>query len=302
MRKHNQKVKQTKMRNIFRLLIGLISLLTILTVFSAPVLAQRGMDRPVMEYDVGLNTGGGSKKVSIQGKENAISIVKETWTKIFGTKSPTGTTPLTPNNGTTTTPAPSVIPLTGTPYEGNFKTYKQCDYASVVAVTEGTKTCSLCNMGCGITSAAMILATLVDQNIDPKFVMNKYKAKGEYMTCYGTDIKAAKNIMKENNLVTSEYLFNYGRGQGANVKTIADDITPYLKSGWFVFVLAEFKPNGGGGHFFVLTDINLDQRTGEYTVTSMDPYYEPDSRALPINYNKRKPYPLYRAAFAVKKP
>jgi hypothetical protein len=276
-------------------------LLIILSVCSSGVSAIENDARPFMEIDAGTNTGGGGKSTTKQADDTIADVVKRAILEIFSLSESNETSPrTTPDGSTSLSPTPSIIPIDGKPYAGNFKVYRQCNYQNVVAIKatkKDEKDCTLCNMGCGISSAAMILATLVDQTIDPKFVMDKYKEKGEYMSCNGTDIKAAKNIMQDYGLTTSDYLFNYGKGEGAHVKLIADDVRPYLKSGWFVFVLAEFKPNGGGGHFFVLTDIDENN-----IVTSFDPYYEPDSSSMPINYIKRDPYPFYRAGFAVKRP
>ena len=73
-----------------------------------------------------------------------------------------------------------------------------------------------------------------------------------------------------------------------------NDITGYIKSGWTIFVLANFKVNGGG-HYFWVTGV-----TDMGGILAYDPYYG-KQQVPPINENRYAPVPYYRYAFAVKK-
>lgn len=197
----------------------------------------------------------------------------------------------TPTNGSVVSPG-QTVPVSGGSYKGNFVVYRQCNYRNVETVPG----CNLCGMGCGITSAAMVIATLVDPSVEPVGLLNQYKARGAYMTCAGTDIATPKALMEEYGLQTSNYLFSYSNEEAVSIHAVADDIRPYVKNGWFVFVLTNFA-YASKGHFHVITDIDEQNH-----VTSFDPYYEPpESSIQPINYTNRYPYPVYRAAFAVKR-
>ncbi len=266
------------------------------------ILAQaNGLDNPQRPYidrgdGYGVNPGD-QKKSADEVFEDFLNIFFKS--RPIPTSSPqNGSNPTqpgttgTPTNGAVSSPAPT-IPMSGGSYEGNFKVYRQCNYRSVETVAG----CNLCGMGCGITSAAMVIATLADPSVEPVSLMNRYKARGAYMTCYGTDIMTPKAIMEEvYGLQTSNYIFNYSSKNAVSIDVVADDIRGYVKNGWFVFVLANFGYDSKG-HFYVVTDIDEHNR-----VTSFDPYYEPpESSAQPINYVNRQPYPLYRTAFAVKR-
>lgn len=187
----------------------------------------------------------------------------------------------TPYDGATpsdASPAPSssIIP------------YRQCDYAHVPMYNG----CNICKVGCGITSVSIALSNY-GINADPIAVENQYQLNGFYAGCDGTYLYDAKRILELYGLKTSNYIF--ASNTGYKIDLVAQDVRDKVKNGWIVFALAKFC-NNGCRHFFIITDIDSSNR-----VTSYDPYYEPDSRTQPINYQARYPFPIYEYAFGIKK-
>ena len=90
----------------------------------------------------------------------------------------------------------------------------------------------------------------------------------------------------------SSYIIpNEGRLQA---KDVADDFRGYINNGWTIFVLANFRTDGGG-HYFWVTEV-----TDNDEILAYDPYYG-RSQPAPFNENKYNPAPYYRYAFAIKK-
>jgi len=151
--------------------------------------------------------------------------------------------------------------------------------------------CNICNAGCGPVTVAMITASYVDSQIKPPTVVDKYKEKNQPLSCAGSGFSSAKMVLESYGLRTSDYLFSYGLYP---IDDVASDFKNYLKSGWTIFALANFKASGGG-HYFWITDID-----GNDNVWAYDPYYG-RYQAPPLNENSRYPFPKYKIAFAVKK-
>ena len=239
---------------------------------------------PLIDSGEGYAVGAPVKKTAQKERTNIITNVID-----FILKNAVNTD--RPDEGTIgVTPGVTSIPITGVPYAGTFKYYRQCNYKST-PLRDG---CDMCYAGCGITAASGILSTLVDQTLDPPTVLKKYTALEQGSGCYGSSIMSGKTVLESYGLTTSNYLFRSANGE--RIENVADDMRPYLKSGWFIFALAYFC-SGGCGHFIVITDIDSSNN-----VTSFDPYYEPPvDSAQPIGYSRRSPYPLYRYGFAVKK-
>lgn len=199
----------------------------------------------------------------------------------------------------TPTPTPTSIPTqsssstsslsdAGFP-QGDYVYYSQCHgkYDNYPL----TPSCSLCHAGCGPTTVAMILSSLVDKKYTPPVVAEEYRDNGSQMC--GTEMYIAKNVISHHGLKTSDYIV--ASGGGLDAKAVVDDFRGYLKNGWTIMVLAYYKPGGGGGHYFWVTDIDAQGNIKAY-----DPYYGMD-QTPPISENVRYPFPKYTYAFGVKK-
>lgn len=153
--------------------------------------------------------------------------------------------------------------------------------------------CTICNAGCGPTSVAMILSSYIDKSLTPPKTIALMEAKGARIGCFGSYISEIYSYLKgRGDLKVSDYIIP--SEQGLTAKEIADDFKGYTKSGWTIFVLANFKTNGGG-HYFWVTDVNS---SGD--ILAYDPYYG-KQQTPPISENKYTPAPYYRYAFAIKK-
>lgn len=185
------------------------------------------------------------------------------------------------------TPANSPSPQGGQKYVY----YSQCSgpYDSV-PLPNG---CNVCDAGCGPTTIAMILSSYVDRTLTPPKVIDQLEKNGVRMGCYGSYIAELYSYLsKRGDLKVSSFIIpNEGKLQA---KEVADDFRGYIKSGWTIFVLANFRTDGGG-HYFWVTEV-----TDNDEILAYDPYYG-RSQPAPFNENKYNPAPYYRYAFAIKK-
>ena len=215
--------------------------------------------------------------------------------KIGNTITPAPTT--TPTNAPQTKNSNSESSTTASSGSSTYTYYSQCgspygDYQLPVPDGNG-KYCTECSAGCGPTSLAMILASYVNSSATPPTVIDDLHANGIYVGCGGTYMDDLKSYMsKQKGVKVSDYIVPSGSGVQAN--QVADDFRGYIQSGWTIFVLANFKENGGG-HYFWVTDVSTDGN-----ILAYDPYYG-RGKALPFNENQYTPAPYYRYAFAVKK-
>ena len=139
----------------------------------------------------------------------------------------------------------------------------------------------------------MILSSYVDPTLTPPKVISMMNAKGVQMGCYGSYIDQIYNYLKDRgDLKVSDYIIPSEQGLGA--QQVAKDFRGYTDAGWGIFVLANFKPDGGG-HYFFVTSVTSDNQ-----ILAYDPYYGKE-RPAPIAENQYNPAPYYRYAFAVKK-
>ncbi len=187
----------------------------------------------------------------------------------------------TPKKQSSTNPSPSQ----------SYTYYSQCSgpYDNL-PLPQG---CTICNAGCGPTSVAMILSSYIDKSFTPPKTIEIMKAKGARIGCFGSYISEIYSYLKERgDLKVSDFIIPSEKGLTA--KEVAKDLAGYTKSGWTVFVLANFKTDGGG-HYFWVTDVN---ENGD--ILAYDPYYG-KQQTPPINENRYTPAPYYRYAFAIKK-
>jgi len=171
--------------------------------------------------------------------------------------------------------------------------YSQCNgpYDNLPLPQGGT----LCQAGCGPTTVAMIVASYIDKNINPKTIVENYKANNYYLGKMGSKASDAQNILKSYNLKTATIFADNQKITIDQVMNLFGKIIKnYQNAGWTFFSLANFCDNGCGHYFWIIKiDENLD--TWAY-----DPYY---GRLLPRPYNEksRYPFPKYRVIFGVKK-
>ena len=150
--------------------------------------------------------------------------------------------------------------------------------------------CTICQAGCGSTTAAMILASYVDQKYDPENVADLYGKNGYTLGCGGSGYSEPKSLFENMGLKTSDYILaDY---DGVTVDQVADDFRKYLNAGWTLFTLARFN---AGGHYFWITGIDQNDN-----VLAYDPYYG-RLTIPPFNENQYYPNPKYRVVFGVKK-
>jgi len=184
------------------------------------------------------------------------------------------------------TPTTSTTPPTGRGYVY----YPQCGgpYDNYPL----TPTITVCKCGCGPTTVSMILSSYLGRTITPPEVVDIYKSQGR-ARC-GTSLGSAKKILAEQGVTTSDYIVPYNEN-GYKIEQVADDMKPYIRNGWTIFVLASFASSSDLNHFFWIT--NIDDQNNVY---AYDPYYG-SGKIPPINQNTRYPYPKYLAAFGVRK-
>lgn len=198
-------------------------------------------------------------------------------------------TPTPVPNSSSSKKSTSSSPYTPKEY-GGYVYYSQCHgpYDNYPL----TATCTVCQAGCGPTTVAMILSSYVDKKYDPPEVVDIYKSIGA--AACGTGLGYAKSVLSSHGVTTSDYIIPY-TGAEHDIKEVQDDLQAYLDNGWTIFVLAWYRPNQGGGHYFWLTDIDENGNA-----LAFDPYYGMD-QSPPINENVRYPMPKYAAAFGVKR-
>lgn len=199
-----------------------------------------------------------------------------------------------PQTSPTSTPQsrnPRVTQPPTAPSGRGYVYYSQCSgpYDSV-PLPNG---CDVCDAGCGPTTIAMILSSYVDKTMTPPKVIDQLEKSGVRMGCYGSYIAELYSYLNNRgDLKVSSFIIpNEGRLQA---KDVADDFRGYIKNGWTIFVLANFRTDGGG-HYFWVTDVTDDDE-----ILAYDPYYG-RSQPAPFNENKYSPAPYYRYAFAIKK-
>lgn len=153
--------------------------------------------------------------------------------------------------------------------------------------------CTVCQAGCGPVSVSMILASYVDKTLNPLKTIDLMDKAGVHIGCYGSYISEIYSYLKNRgDLKVSDFIIPSEKELSA--KEIAKDFEGYTKSGWTIFVLANFK-KGSGGHYFWVTDVKSN---GD--ILAYDPYYG-KQQTPPIPENRYTPAPYYRYAFAVKK-
>lgn len=192
-------------------------------------------------------------------------------------------TPIKQSKAITPTTFPKQFP-------GRLVYYPQCNGPyDTVSLPEG---CNVCDAGCGPTSVAMILSSYIDPSLTPPKVISLMSTKGVQMGCFGSYISDIYDYLKSRgDLKVSSYILS---GDNAQADQIAQDFRGYTNAGWSIFVLANFKTDGGG-HYFWVTGV-----TDNNQIMAYDPYYGKE-RPAPITENQYSPAPYYRYAFAVKK-
>lgn len=194
----------------------------------------------------------------------------------------------------TSTPAPTPKKQTSNPAPAPSKSYTYYSQCSgpydALPLPNG---CTVCEAGCGPTSVAMILSSYIDKSLTPPKTIDMMSKAGVRIGCYGSYISEIYSYLRNRgDLKVSDFIIPSEKGLTA--KEVARDLQGYTKSGWTVFVLANFKTDGGG-HYFWVTDIS---NNGD--ILAYDPYYG-KQQTPPINENRYAPAPYYRYAFAIKK-
>lgn len=194
----------------------------------------------------------------------------------------------TPRNQTRNNPKPTNTPQTPSK---SYTYYSQCSGPyDALPLPNG---CTVCDAGCGPTSVAMILSSYIDKSLTPPKTIDLMSKAGVRIGCYGSYISEIYSYLRNRgDLKVSDFIIPSEKGLTA--KEVARDLQGYTKSGWTVFVLANFKTDGGG-HYFWVTDISDN---GD--ILAYDPYYG-KQQTPPINENRYTPAPYYRYAFAIKK-
>lgn len=198
-------------------------------------------------------------------------------------------------------PSPSSIPaISPTPKlqskktpipSSNYTYYSQC--SGPYDANPLPQGCTVCEAGCGPTSVAMILSSYIDKSLTPPKTIDLMSKSGVRIGCFGSYISEIHSYLsKRGDLKVSDFIIPSENGLTA--REVVKDLQGYTKSGWTVFVLANFKTDGGG-HYFWVTDVN---ENGD--ILAYDPYYG-KQQTPPINENRYTPAPYYRYAFAVKK-
>lgn len=153
--------------------------------------------------------------------------------------------------------------------------------------------CTVCEAGCGPMSVAMILSSYIDKSLTPPKTIDNMSKAGVRMGCYGSYISEIYSYLKNRgDLKVSDFIIPSEKALTA--EEVSKDFLGYTKSGWTIFVLANFKTDGGG-HYFWVTSVNED---GD--ILAYDPYYG-KQQTPPISENRYSPAPYYRYAFAIKK-
>lgn len=170
------------------------------------------------------------------------------------------------------------FPTFGPPPNGYPVYFSQCDpawgsYPSPEPVNEcNGSNMRLSNSGCGPTSTAMLLATILhDSTINPQVLWDKFYSGG-YIQCsqnnggvrpsYGyVSLVSIVNILKDYN-VSAEL-----RSIPGNQALVRKDIMNTIAAGNYIIAVT----NQYGGHFVVVDNITQDL-VGNFTVLVNDPY------------------------------
>lgn len=193
-----------------------------------------------------------------------------------------------PNNTFNSTP--NNISGTNNPPSTNLTYYGQG--TEPYATIKLPPNCILRGCGCGPTSVAMIASSYLSTDYDPQKIVDIYNKNG-YNSCCGSSITDAKSVLEELGLKTTDLIIYEYPPVSAN--QVTPQFKKYLNAGWTIMVLAYYKPNQGGGHYFWITDIDNNGN-----ILAYDPWYGQGNSA-PINENQYSPFPEYAQAFAVKK-
>jgi len=149
--------------------------------------------------------------------------------------------------------------------------------------------CTLCDAGCGPTTVSMIASYYLGEDYNPEKIVSEYSSRNYYLGCDGSRYQDAKAYLESKGLKTTSYMiYDYDTAD-----LVEDDFKKYIDAGWTLFVLANFRDDGGG-HFFWVTNVDDDG------IWAYDPYYG-KGLVAPINENNRYPFPKYRVVFGVKK-
>lgn len=164
--------------------------------------------------------------------------------------------------------------------------YAQCNGYGNIPLPSG---CNVCEAGCGPTTVAMIAASYLGNQYNPKTIVDLYDEKGYYLSCAGSRYSDAKAALEGLGLKTTSYLtYNFDEAD-----VVASDFKKYIDAGWTIFTLANYCDKGCG-HYFWVTEVQ------DGKILAYDPYYG-KSTTPPYNENSRYPFPKYRLAFGVKK-
>jgi hypothetical protein len=209
----------------------------------------------------------------------------------FGQGSPVLTTP-TPSPVQSQPSSNNNRPNNPTPPSGSNSStakmtyYAQCNGYGNIPLPSG---CTVCEAGCGPTTVAMIAASYLGSEYNPKTIVDLYDEKGYYLSCAGSRYTDAKAALEGLGLKTTSYLtYNFERAD-----QVANDFKKYIDAGWTIFTLANYCDKGCG-HYFWVTDVE------DGKILAYDPFYGKSSTP-PYNENARYPFPKYRLAFGVKK-
>ena len=195
-----------------------------------------------------------------------------------------------PGQGTPIISPPIISPTTDQKNQGSNKVYygQGSDQYGNITLPPN---CLLRSCGCGPTSVAMIASSYISTDYNPQKIVDIY-IKNNYSMCCGSYSGSAKSVLKSLGLKTTDYIIN------EYPPVAASEVTPVLKkyidAGWTLFVLAYYRPNNGGGHYFWITDIDSSGN-----ILAYDPYYGQGS-SPPLNENKYSPFPEYAQVFGVK--
>lgn len=226
-----------------------------------------------------------------QSPDEKINMIINLGTQLLNPQSTLPTAPPEPTSPPASSSQSSSSPTTYTPKEyGGYVYYNQCYQPYKDSPLAAG--CTICDAGCGPTTVAMILSSFVDKKYDPIQVVSEYKSGGA--AACGTSMWYAKSLLESHGIQTTDYIIPWKEGVDYSIDEVRSKLKSYLDGGWTIMVLAYYKPNQGGGHYFWLTDID-----GNGNAMAFDPWYGLN-QTPPISENVRYPIPRYAAAFGVK--
>ncbi|MCL4374720.1 hypothetical protein M1523_02565 [Patescibacteria group bacterium] len=155
--------------------------------------------------------------------------------------------------------------------------------------------CTLCQSGCGPTTATMVIASYAQPGFVPPTTVDYYRQQQFTLGCAGSKVNDLKQTLNDHGVATTPYLlFN-----GARANQIVSTLKQYLADGWTLVTVGEYADNspscGKCGHFFWVIDVDANDN-----VWALDPFYGRFQNPQPFNENSLYPYPKYVAAFGVK--